>query len=96
MKKMLTVLLAFVFFAALFVSPVAAGDNVTIKGEVLENGTLYGNDAFEYTITGNDKGEEVMEMEGKIVIIKGTVSESDGKKKITIESYEVTNESSDG
>jgi hypothetical protein len=96
MKKILGITAAVVFVVGLFVLPVSAGDQITIKGEILENGTLYGEDGLEYSFADNEKGEEVMDMEGKIVIIKGTVAESEGEKKITIESYEVTNESSGG
>ena len=89
MKKMLMVLSALVFVVGLFVLPVSAGEKITIKGEVLENATLYGEDNVTYFIVGDEKGEEVWNQEGKIVEIKGTVEESDGRKTITVESYEV-------
>ena len=96
MKKMLVIMAAFVFVVGLSVLPVTAGEKITIKGEILENGNMFGEDGLEYSFADNDKGEEVMDMAGKIIIINGTVEESDGEKKITVESYEVTNESSGG
>ena len=89
MKKMLFIMAAFVFVVGLSVLPVTAGEKITIKGEVLENATIFGEDSVTYFIAGDEKGEEVWGMEGKIVEIKGTVEESDGRKTITVESYEV-------
>jgi len=65
-------------------SPEAA---LTIKGEVMDNGKLLSEEGEEYTIAEAGKGEEVLEMAGKTVRIKGTVAEQEGEKIITIISY---------
>ncbi len=57
-----------------------------------EDGQLVGDDGMAYDIAESEEGNEVMEMVGQKVAVKGTVMEADGAKIITITSFKIMEE----
>jgi hypothetical protein len=73
-----------------FLSGIAVAESeVSISGVINEDGQLVGDDGMSYDIAENDEGNEVMEMAGQKVTVKGTVVEAEGTKIITITSFEI-------
>lgn len=68
---------------------VAAGEEVSISGTINDDFQLVADSGITYDIGDNEKGNEVMELVGKKVSVKGTVVEGDGTKIITINSFNV-------
>jgi len=87
MKKWIAALATVVFMVALCTPAVFAAEEVSFKGEVMDNGKLLNEEGEEFTIAEEGKGGEVLEMAGKTVSVKGTVAEQEGEKIITIISY---------
>lgn len=77
-----------VFFSGIAI----AGAEVSISGVISEDGQLVDNDGMTYDIADNDEGNEVMEMVGHKVAVKGTVMETEGTKIITISSFKIIEE----
>jgi hypothetical protein len=76
-----------------FLSGIAiAGAEVSISGVISEDGQLVDDDGMAYDIVDNDEGNEVMEMVGHKVAVKGTVMETEGTKIITISSFKIIEE----
>jgi hypothetical protein len=76
-----------------FLSGIAvAGSEISISGVINEDGQLVDDDGMFYDIAENDEGNEVMEMVGHKVTVKGTVMEAEGTKIITISSFEIIEE----
>lgn len=71
---------------------VVAGSEVSILGMINEDGQLVDNDGMAYDIAESEEGNEVMEMVGQKVTVKGSVMEADGTKIITITSFEIMEE----
>lgn len=71
---------------------VLAGSEVSISGIISEDGQLVDNDGMAYDIAESEEGDQIMEMIGSKVIVKGTVMESEGTKIITISSFKVIEE----
>lgn len=71
---------------------VVAGPEVSILGMINEDGQLVDNDGMAYDIAESEEGNEVMEMVGQKVTVKGSVMEADGTKIITITSFEIMEE----
>jgi hypothetical protein len=69
-----------------------AGAEVSISGVINEDGQLVDNDGMAYDIAESEEGDQVMEMVGSKVTVKGTVMESEGTKIITISSFKVIEE----
>ena len=89
LKSKLAVLAALIFMVVFCGTTVWAAD-VEIKGEVLENGKIMGDDFAEYVISDDGQGAQVIENEtGKVIKATGTVSEKNGRKTITIKAYTV-------
>jgi len=79
-----------IIILAVFLSGIAvAGSEVSISGVINEDGQLVDGDGMFYDIAENDEGNEVMEMVGHKVSVKGTVVEAEGTKIITISSFEI-------
>jgi len=76
-------------FIALLAGIAVAADEVSITGTVNQDSQLVADSGETYDIGDNEKGNEVMEMVGKKVSVKGTVMESEGTKTIEITSFEV-------
>ena len=76
-----------------FLSGIAiAGAEVSISGVINEDGQLVDDDGMAYDIAENEEGDEVMEMVGSKVTVKGTVMEAEGTKIITISSFKIIEE----
>ena len=69
-----------------------AGPEVSISGVINEDGQLVDDDGMAYDIVENEEGDEVMEMVGSKVTVKGTVMEAEGTKIITISSFKIIEE----
>ena len=76
-------------FIALVAGIVAAGEEVSITGTINEEMQLVSDSGIPYDIGDNEKGNEVMELVGKKVSVKGTVMEADGIKIISINAFDV-------
>jgi hypothetical protein len=73
-----------------FLSGIAvAGQEVSISGVITDDGQLVDDDGMTYDIAENDAADEVMEMVGSKVTVKGTVMETEGTKIITISSFKI-------
>ena len=77
-----------VFFSGIAV----AGSEVSISGIINEDGQLIDDGGMTYDIADNEQGNEVMEMTGQKVTVKGTVMEAEGTKIITVSSFTVVTE----
>ena len=70
---------------AVFLSGVAVAESeVSIKGVVNEEGQLVDENDVVYEIADTEEGSMLMEKVGEKVIVKGTVTETDGKGTITV------------
>ena len=69
-----------------------AGSEVSISGVINEDGQLVDDAGMTYDIAENDEGNEVMEMVGRTVSVKGSVMEAEGTKIITITSFQIIEE----
>jgi hypothetical protein len=76
-------------FIALLAGIAVAADEVSITGTVNEDSQLVADSGETYDIGDNEKGNQVMEMVGKKVSVKGTVMEAEGTKIITITAFDV-------
>ena len=76
-----------------FLSGIAvAGSEVSISGVINEDGQLIDNNGMAYDIAESDEGNELMEMTGQKVTVKGTVMEAEGTKIITVSSFKIIEE----
>ena len=93
-KNMKKVPLGFLILClTVFLSGIAvAGSEVSISGVISEDGQLIDDDGMAYDIADNDEGNEVMEMVGHKIAVKGTVMETEGTKIITISSFKIIEE----
>ena len=87
-KKIVTGILI-IGFIALLAGMAAAADEVSITGTVNEDSQLVADSGTVYDIGDTEKGNEVMELVGKKVSVKGTVMEAEGTKIITITEFNV-------
>jgi len=73
-----------------FLSGIAiAGAEVSISGVINEDGQLVDDDGMAYDIAESEEGDQIMEMVGSKVTVKGTVMEAEGTKIITISSFKI-------
>jgi hypothetical protein len=77
-------------FIALLAGMAAAADEVSITGTINGDSQLVDDSGTAYDIGDNEKGNEVMELVGKKVSVKGTVMEAEGTKIITITAFDVS------
>jgi predicted lipoprotein with Yx(FWY)xxD motif len=78
---------------SVFISGIAvAGSQISISGVINEDGQLVDNNGMTYDIADNDEGNEVMEMVGQKVAVKGTVMETEGTKIITVTEFNLLEE----
>ena len=83
----------FVICLSVFLSGIAvAGSQVSILGVINEDGQLVDDDGMAYDIADNEEGEQVMEMVGRKVTVKGTVMESEGTKILTVTEFDLIQE----
>ena len=71
---------------------VMAGSEMSITGTVNEDGQLVDDSGMTYDIAENDEGNQIMEMVGQKVSVKGTVMEAEGTKIITVTSFKMLEE----
>ena len=91
MKKIILGIL--IICLSVFISGNAvAGSEVNVSGVINEDGQLVDNDGMTYDIADNEEGEEIMEMVGRKVTVKGTVMESEGTKIITVTEFNLLEE----
>lgn len=91
-KRYLFVGLCSMIIVAFITGVAISGKTVTIVGTVNEDYQIVADDGQIYEVADTEKGEEVIDLVGKKVKATGTAEESDGKKVITITSYEVIGE----
>ena len=89
MKKMTIISLLAVFALVFAASLGIAAEQITIKGQVTEDNQFMTEDGEVYDIADTEKGSEVMEMVDEIIEVRGTLSEDEGDKEITVESFSV-------
>ena len=78
---------------SVFISGIAvAGSEVSVSGVINEDGQLVDDNGMAYDLADNDEGNEVMEMVGQKVAVKGTIMETEGTKIITISSFKIIEE----
>jgi hypothetical protein len=89
MKKVAFIgLLAFI--TMLFATgAVCAAEQITVQGQVTEENQLMDEEGNLYDIAETENGMEVMDMVGEKIQVIGTVTEDEGVKEITVESYNV-------
>jgi len=76
-----------------FLSGIAVAEpEVSISGVITDDGQLVDDEGVIYDIGENDGGNEVMELVGQKVTLKGTVVVADGTKIITISSFKIFDE----
>jgi type 1 fimbria pilin len=86
-KALISLLMA---IAMVFAAGVALADEaITIQGQVNEDNQLVDQDGNTYNIADTEAGQQVMDMVGEKVEVKGTVKEDMGEKEITVESFNV-------
>ena len=66
-----------------------SGDMTSISGKVTAENKLVTDDGQVYDIANTKGGESLLQNIDKTVEVKGTVSEKDGKKEITVNSFRV-------
>ena len=90
-KKILSGIL--IICLTFFLSGMAvAGSPTSISGVINEDGQLVDDDGMVYDIADSDEGEQIMEMVGRKVTVKGTVMESEGTKIITVTEFDLLEE----
>ncbi|MGB3211665.1 MAG: hypothetical protein WBB19_13260 [Desulforhopalus sp.] len=66
-----------------------AGEELILSGTIDENSQLVNEQGEIFNLANNEKGMEVMSMNGMKVEIKGTVMEKDGQKVVEVIEYNV-------
>lgn len=89
MKKMMIVSLLALFALVLATGIGIAAEPVTLQGQVTEDNQLMTDDGEVYDIADTEQGAQVMEMVGEKMEVRGTLSEDEGTKEITVESFSV-------
>lgn len=91
MKKILLGIL--IIGLTVFLSGIAPAESeVSVSGVINEDGQLVDDDGMTYDIAENDEGNEIMEMVGQKITVKGTVMEAEGTKIITVSSFKIIEE----
>jgi len=93
-KNMKKIFLGILIIAlTVFLSGIAiAGAEVSISGVINEDGQLVDDDGTAYDIAESEEGDQIMEMVGSKVNVKGTVMESEGTKIITVSTFKIIEE----
>ena len=63
--------------------------NVSITGTVNDANQLVDNDGQTFNVVDNAEGKKLFSHTGQKVQVTGTVMESEGKKQITVSTYEL-------
>jgi len=91
-KRFLLMGLCAMIIVAFITGVSISGQSITIVGTVNEDYQIVADNGQIYEVADTEKGVEVVDLVGKKVKVTGTVEEEDGKKVITITSYEVIGE----
>jgi len=99
-KRMLTGLICLAMIAFLSAVAVASGageavipaEESVIVGTIMQDNQIVDQDGQSYVIKQIKEGDDLIELVGKKVQIKGTVLEADGQKTIEMVSYELIEE----
>ena len=88
MKKFTkAIILAMVVMLA--VTGIAISDDVAVMGTVNDASQIVTDSGEAITVADSEKGAELLTNVGKKVKAMGTVEEADGKKTITVTSFEI-------
>ena len=68
-----------------------ASQDTIVTGTVTEEGNFLGNCGKNYLLTG-DKAEEVLNQQGKMFEIKGTVAEKEGNWSLEVKQFQILEE----
>ena len=86
-------ILSVVFFAlVLLVSVCGTGfseEMASISGTITPDNQLLGDDGQTYSVADDQSGKDLLQNVDKKVEVKGTVSEKEGMKQITVKSFKV-------
>jgi hypothetical protein len=78
---------------SVFLSGIAiAGSEISISGVINEDGQLVDDEGVAYDIAESEEGDQIMEMVGRKVTVKGTVMEAEGTKIITVTEFNMLEE----
>jgi hypothetical protein len=88
-KKKIVLRILTIGFMALLAAMAAAGEEVNITGTINGESQLVDESGTVYDIGDSEKGNEVMDLVGKKVSVKGTVMEAEGIKIIMITAFNV-------
>lgn len=66
-----------------------AAEMVTIQGQVTEDSQFIDQEGNIFSIADTEEGMQVMEMVGQKIEVRGTLTEEEGVREITVESYSV-------
>ena len=91
-KSLMAILCVSLFFAFLVAPAICAAEEMEIRGQVSDEGTIVTDEGEEYTIADNDLKEGLMGNTGKTVTVMGAVTEDEGAKTVSVSSYEVIEE----
>ena len=91
-KRFLFMGLCAIIIIAFLSGTAISGETMTITGTVNEDYQIVADNDQIYEVADTEKGVEVTDLVGKKVKVMGTVEEEDGKKVITVTSYEVIGE----
>lgn len=79
-----------VLILALFICGTGfSADKMAISGKITAENQLVAEDGQIYNIADTASGNDLLQNIDKIVEVKGTVSEKDGKKELTVKSFKV-------
>ena len=76
-------------FITLLAGWVTAAEEVSITGTINKDSQLVADSGTTYDIGDNEKGNDVMDLVGKKVSVKGTVMDADGTKIIMVTTFNV-------
>ncbi|UCH79804.1 MAG: hypothetical protein JSW20_08595 [Nitrospiraceae bacterium] len=107
MKKTICLAVCSLFMVVLMAGVVLSGEEsaadktaaeqmttVLISGTINDANQLVDNDGQTFDVADNDEGKKLLSHAGQKVQVTGTVSESEGKKQITVTAYEIMPEKS--
>jgi hypothetical protein len=88
-KKMSVISLLAVITLVFATGTGLSAEPITLQGQVTEDSQFMTDDGDVYEIADTEEGAEVMEMVGEKIEVRGTLSEDEGTREITVESFSV-------
>ena len=83
-RGILTLVLIIIFTTASM-----AAKTLSTKGSINEKGQFVSDTGSIYDIAESEKGDELSNLVGEIVLVKGTFIKADGTRLLTVETYEI-------